>query len=372
VRGPAARPRSTCAPDDLVNLGLARAAGPPVAVVGDIDRGGVFAGLFGTLGLLEAADQALVAGFLVNKFRGGPAILAPGLDQLTRLTGRPVLGVLPWRRGLRLDAEDSVGLETPADGPALPRGPDPLQVAVVRLPWLSNFTDFDPLVAEPGVSLRFTAASARGARGRPGRGPRDQGHRRRPGLAPADGAGSGAGRAGRPRPAQPGYLWRLPAPRGAHHRPGRQIPRRPSCVSCCSCFLPSRSWCSERRPHPHRPRRARSTPGRPGDRQGRDRADTETFPIEILPPEAPTITTEALSSGTVGGFYCCGNLFAGGGVQPYTWSVVAGALPPGLELPRRENTISGTPTTAGTFTFTVRVTDDLGAFSEKALSITIS
>ena len=100
--------------------------------------------------------------------------------------------------------------------------------------------------------------------------------------------------------------------------------------------------------------------------------DTETFTIQILPPEAPTITTAALSSGTVGAFYCCGNLFASGGVQPYTWSVVAGALPPGLELPRRANTISGTPTTAGTFTFTVRVTDDLGAFSDKALSITIS
>ena len=100
--------------------------------------------------------------------------------------------------------------------------------------------------------------------------------------------------------------------------------------------------------------------------------DTETFTIEILPPEAPTITTEALSSGTVGEFYCCGNLFASGGVQPFTWSVVAGALPPGLELPKRENTISGTPTMAGTFTFTVRVTDDPGAFSEKEFSITIS
>jgi Putative Ig domain len=65
-------------------------------------------------------------------------------------------------------------------------------------------------------------------------------------------------------------------------------------------------------------------------------------------------------------------LFASGGIQPYTWSVVAGALPPGLALPKRENTISGTPTTAGTFTFTVRVTDDLDAFSEKELSITIS
>jgi adenosylcobyric acid synthase len=85
--------------DDLVNLGLARAAGLPVVVVGDIDRGGVFASLFGTLALLEAADQALVAGFLINKFRGDPAILTPGLDQLGRLTGRPVLGCCPGGRG---------------------------------------------------------------------------------------------------------------------------------------------------------------------------------------------------------------------------------------------------------------------------------
>jgi Putative Ig domain len=99
--------------------------------------------------------------------------------------------------------------------------------------------------------------------------------------------------------------------------------------------------------------------------------DTEVFTVEILPPEAPTITTEALGDGAVGEFYCCGNLFASGGIQPYTWSVVAGTLPPGLELPRGENTISGTPTTAGTFTFTVRVTDDLDASSEKELSITI-
>jgi Putative Ig domain len=100
--------------------------------------------------------------------------------------------------------------------------------------------------------------------------------------------------------------------------------------------------------------------------------DTETFTIVVEAADAPTITTETLSGGTVGEFYCCGNLFASGGVQPYTWSIVAGELPPGLELPRRENTISGTPTTTGTFTFTVRVTDDAGAFSEKELSITIS
>ena len=145
---------------DLVNMGLARAAGLPVVVVGDIDRGGVFASLFGTLALLDAADQALVAGFLVNKFRGDPAVLAPGLDQLGQLTGRPVLGVLPWRRGLRLDAEDSVELETPVDGPVPARGADVLQVAVVRLGWLSNFTDLDPLAAEPGVTVRFTVSPA--------------------------------------------------------------------------------------------------------------------------------------------------------------------------------------------------------------------
>jgi adenosylcobyric acid synthase len=145
---------------DLANLGLARAAGLPVVVVGDIDRGGVFASLYGTVALLEPADQALVAGFLVNKFRGDPAVLAPGLDQLTRLTGRPVLGVLPWRRGLWLDVEDSLALEAPRDGALPPRGPDALTVAVVRLRWISNFTDFDALAAEPGVAVRFTQAPA--------------------------------------------------------------------------------------------------------------------------------------------------------------------------------------------------------------------
>jgi adenosylcobyric acid synthase len=144
---------------DLVNLGLARAAGLPVVVVGDIDRGGVFASLFGTLALLDAADQALVAGFLVNKFRGDEAILRPGLEQLRRLTGRPVLGVLPWRPGLWLDAEDSLALAGPRD--ELPQlGADRVVVAVVRLRWLSNFTDVDALTAEPGVVVRFTESAA--------------------------------------------------------------------------------------------------------------------------------------------------------------------------------------------------------------------
>jgi adenosylcobyric acid synthase len=141
---------------DLANMGLARAAGLPVIVVADIDRGGALAALFGTLALLSAEDQALVAGFVVNKFRGDARVLDPGLAMLANLTGRPVLGVLPWTDGLWLDAEDSLALGagpgSPLPGPA---GADPLRVAVVRLPHISNFTDTDPLAAEPGVIARF-------------------------------------------------------------------------------------------------------------------------------------------------------------------------------------------------------------------------
>jgi adenosylcobyric acid synthase len=144
---------------DLANLGLARAAGLPVLLVGDIDRGGVFAAMHGTVALLEPADQALVAGFLVNKFRGDPELLAPGLRQLAALTGRPVLGVLPWVPGLWLDAEDSLALDPPWSS-SPPAGGDPLLVAVIRLPWISNFTDLDALATEPGVAVRFTDAAA--------------------------------------------------------------------------------------------------------------------------------------------------------------------------------------------------------------------
>jgi adenosylcobyric acid synthase len=148
---------------DIANMGLARAANLPVVVVGDIDRGGVFAHLFGTLALLGPADQALIAGFVINKFRGDPDLLAPGLDQLTRLTGRPTLGVLPWREGLWLDAEDSLGYAT--DGvlgrPGPPMGTQWLQVAVIRLPRISNGTDAEALAVEPGVSVRLVADPAR-------------------------------------------------------------------------------------------------------------------------------------------------------------------------------------------------------------------
>ncbi|MDP9378209.1 MAG: cobyric acid synthase [Actinomycetota bacterium] len=139
---------------DLTNMGLARAANLPVLVVGDIDRGGVFASLLGTLVALAPADQRLIAGFIVNKFRGDEAILAPGLDQIEHLTGRPVLGVLPFLPGISIDAEDSLAIEAPRVDVAGSRGT--LDVAVVRLRWMSNFTDADALAREPGVRVRFT------------------------------------------------------------------------------------------------------------------------------------------------------------------------------------------------------------------------
>ncbi|MDH6134389.1 adenosylcobyric acid synthase [Kitasatospora sp. MAA4] len=142
---------------DIANMGLARAADLPVVVVGDIDRGGVFAAMFGTLALLSAEDQRLVAGWLVNKFRGDARLLKPGLDMLHELTGRPVLGTLPMLKGLWLDAEDSLDLSTAVDREDLegPYGAEVLRVAVLRFPRLSNFTDLDALAQEPGVLVRW-------------------------------------------------------------------------------------------------------------------------------------------------------------------------------------------------------------------------
>ncbi|HYX61337.1 MAG TPA: cobyric acid synthase [Streptosporangiaceae bacterium] len=167
---------------DVANMGLARAAGLPVIVTGDIDRGGVFAAMYGTLALLSPEDQALICGFVINKFRGAPELLDSGLVLLRRLTGRPVYGVLPWQEGLWLDAEDSLSLSTRMLPPArtLPAARTPastaasiaargysttfdrdfLRVAVVRLPRISNFTDVDALAAEPGVLVRFATSPA--------------------------------------------------------------------------------------------------------------------------------------------------------------------------------------------------------------------
>jgi adenosylcobyric acid synthase len=144
---------------DLANMGLARAANMPVVLVGDIDRGGLFASLYGTLALLSAEDQALLGGFLVNKFRGDPAVLAPGLKKLSQLTNRPFLGTLPYVSGLGLDGEDSLTLEAPTETKP-PLGRDVLRVAVVRLGRISNFTDFDALAHEPGVWVSFTTSPA--------------------------------------------------------------------------------------------------------------------------------------------------------------------------------------------------------------------
>ena len=141
--------------DDLANMGLARAANLPVLLAGDIDRGGLFASLYGTLALLSPDDQSLLAGFLVNKFRGDPAVLAPGLGQLISLTGRPFYGTLPFIPGLGLDGEDSLTLDAPRPVKP-PLGRDVLTVAVARLGRISNFTDFDALAHEPGVSVLFT------------------------------------------------------------------------------------------------------------------------------------------------------------------------------------------------------------------------
>jgi adenosylcobyric acid synthase len=141
---------------DFVNMGLARAAGLPTIVVGDIDRGGVFAALYGTLALLSAEDQALLAGFVVNKFRGDPTLLKPGLDDLRRLTGRPFYGVLPWQPDLWIDGEDSLAYGRTLGRPAPPVGTEWLRVAVVRLPRISNATDAEAFAAEPGVQVRLT------------------------------------------------------------------------------------------------------------------------------------------------------------------------------------------------------------------------
>ncbi|MEU5895323.1 cobyric acid synthase [Streptomyces venezuelae] len=144
---------------DIVNMGIARAARFPVLVVGDIDRGGVFASFFGTTALLSAADQELVAGYLVNKFRGDVSLLEPGLDMLLGLTGRRTYGVLPFQHGLGIDEED--GLRVSLRGAvresvvAPPVGEDVLRVAVCAVPLMSNFTDVDALAAEPGVVVRF-------------------------------------------------------------------------------------------------------------------------------------------------------------------------------------------------------------------------
>ncbi|MFR9189056.1 MAG: cobyric acid synthase [Anaerotruncus massiliensis (ex Togo et al. 2019)] len=142
--------------EDIVNMGMARLAKAPVLLAGDIDRGGVFASLAGTVMLLEPDERAMVRGLVINKFRGDREILRPGLDQIADITGVPVVGVVPWL-DVDIDDEDSLSERlTGRGGPAL------VDIAVVRLPRIANFTDFAPLERIPGVSVRYAASPANG------------------------------------------------------------------------------------------------------------------------------------------------------------------------------------------------------------------
>lgn len=137
--------------DDIVNMGLAKLVNAPVLLVGDIDRGGVFAQLYGTVALLEAEERARIVGTVINKFRGDAEILRPGLAQLEALTGVANLGVIPYTHA-DIDDEDSL-----APRLAQRRAHRPLDVAVVRLPRIANFTDFPPLEAHPALGVRYVS-----------------------------------------------------------------------------------------------------------------------------------------------------------------------------------------------------------------------
>jgi adenosylcobyric acid synthase len=149
---------------DYVNMGLAQRFSLPVLVVGDIDRGGVFASLFGTHALLDDADRSLLRGFVINKFRGDIDLLRPGLGRLSELTGVPVLGVLPWLDGVWMDGEDTLQVgrwgagnkDIESAGHDRRGGSEPVHVAVVRFPRLSNATDLDAFACEPGVKVTMT------------------------------------------------------------------------------------------------------------------------------------------------------------------------------------------------------------------------
>ena len=145
--------------DDFVNMGMAKLANAPVLLAGDIDRGGVFASLYGTVKLLEPEEQARIKGLIINKFRGDVEILRPGLATLEELTGKPVLGVVPM---LDVDIDDEDSLSSKLTGGSRVGRVD---VAVIRLPRLSNFTDFNPLERMEGVGVRYV--SAPGELGRP-------------------------------------------------------------------------------------------------------------------------------------------------------------------------------------------------------------
>lgn len=142
-------------PFDIVNMATARMASAPVVIVGDINLGGVFAWLVGTLELLTAEERALVKAFIINKFRGDISLLWGGLETLENMTGKKVLGVLPWVKGIAVAEEDGLP-DSKWKGPWV-QDPTKLQVGVILLPHISNSTDFESLELEPDVGLRYLA-----------------------------------------------------------------------------------------------------------------------------------------------------------------------------------------------------------------------
>jgi len=144
---------------DIVNMRMAEIANAQCILVGDIDRGGVFASLFGTVQLLDASEQARIGGFLINKFRGDVALLEPGIRMIEDRLQKPCLGVVPYIRSLALEEEDSLGLPDATTERATWSTDEGdkrrLRIAVIALPSFSNFTDFDALRHEPSVSLQF-------------------------------------------------------------------------------------------------------------------------------------------------------------------------------------------------------------------------
>ncbi len=140
---------------DIVNMKVAEMADAPVLLVGDIERGGVFAAIIGTMALLEAPERRRVKGFVINKFRGDPTLLDTGLDFLEERTGVPVLGVLPFLHGLDVDEEDAVSFGARASPSGRPAERDRIAVGIVRLPHISNATDFQPLERAPDVVVGY-------------------------------------------------------------------------------------------------------------------------------------------------------------------------------------------------------------------------
>ncbi len=139
---------------DFVNFRMARAASAPVILIADIDRGGVFGQVVGTLEVLPEEDARCIRAVVINRFRGDAALFADGIEYLEKKTGLPVLGLIPFFRHIEIDAEDAVPLDMLVDPPGLP-GPDATAIAVIKLPHVSNFTDFSPLERDTGTALHY-------------------------------------------------------------------------------------------------------------------------------------------------------------------------------------------------------------------------